>query len=107
MLTENINVISAAKLHIAQCKRKPRHKESGVLNFYKEVLVLLVTLTSKFIENSPIKGAVVRFTMCFDSNNMANIQNSAIKTLWLLCEKVLTWQRVPSTKYVEEAKEQY
>ena len=45
--------------------------------------------------------------MCFDSNNMANIQNSAIKTLWLLCEKVLTWQRVPSTKYVEEAKEQY
>ena len=76
-------------------------------NFRKEVLVLLVTLTSNFMEKSSIKSAVVRFAIWFDPNYMKNIQDSATKALGLVCENFLTLQRVSFTKYVEEAKEQY
>ena len=51
-LTDRINIGSVVKLHIAEYKKKTRHKESNVPNFCKEVLVLLVTLTSNFIEKS-------------------------------------------------------
>ena len=38
---------------------------------------------------------------------MTNMQGSAAKSFVLLCENYLTLLRVPSTKYVEEVKEQY
>ena len=104
---DHVDVGSAAKLLISEYKKKSTYKESTVLNFRKEVSVLLATLTSHFMEKSPIKSAVARFVICFDPNYMANSQDSAIKAFGLLCEKLLTLKRLPSTKYVEEAKEQY
>ena len=47
------------------------------------------------------------FPICLDHNYMENMQDSAIKVFGLQFKKCLTLQRVPCTKYVEEAKEQY
>ena len=67
-----VDVGSAAELLISEYNKKSTYKESTVLNFRKEVSVLLATLTSHFMEKSPIKSAVVRFVICFDPNYMAN-----------------------------------
>ena len=75
----------AAKLHIAEYKKKFSYKESKVLILHKEVLVLLATLTSHFMEKSPRKSGVAKFVICFDPNYMANMEDSTIKSFGLLC----------------------
>ena len=59
----------------------------------------MLSLNSKIgSEKSPIKSAVVRCSICFDSKYMVNMQDSASK-------KFLTLQKVPSAEYVEEVEE--
>ena len=42
--TDHTNICSAAKLYIAEYKKKTSYKENKVLDFRKEVLALLATL---------------------------------------------------------------
>ena len=48
-LTDHVNLASTAKLHIREYQKKAPHKESNVLNFCNEVLVLVVTLRDVLI----------------------------------------------------------
>ena len=46
-----IQICTAAKLHVANYKKSTDFKESTLRRFYKEVCMLLASLTSHFMEN--------------------------------------------------------
>ena len=54
-----IQTSTAAKLHVANYKKSTNFQEITVLRFYKKVCMLHVSLTSKFMERSPLKHLIV------------------------------------------------
>ena len=61
-----IQIGTAAKLHVANYKKSTDFKESTLRRFYKEVFMLLASLTSHFMEKSPLKHLIVRCLSCFN-----------------------------------------
>ena len=82
-----IQIGTAAKLHVANYKKSTDFKESTLRGFYKKVSMLLVSLTSHFMEKSPLKHLIVRSrpvsTQLFSlaQTNMKSQRNNLVK-LW-------------------------
>ena len=66
-------------------------------SFLKEATVLYATTALHFMEICPLKSP-------FDPSYMVKNQDKSIKGLGLLLERLLSLKRLPSSKYVEEAK---
>ena len=61
-----IQIGTAAKLHVANYKKNTDFKESTLQGFYKKVYMLVASLTSHFMEKSPLKHLIVRCSSCFN-----------------------------------------
>ena len=60
-----IQIGTAAKLHVANYKKNTDFKESTLQGFYKKAC-MLASLTSHFMEKSPLKRLIVRCSSCFN-----------------------------------------
>ena len=104
---DQVDVGSAAKLQIAEYKKKVTYKESKVYTFFKEVTVLYATTASHFIEKSSMKSPIVQRVVCFDPSYIVKNQDKSIRGFGLLSERPLSLKQLPSSKYAEEAMELY
>ena len=102
---DQVDIGFAAKLQIAEYKKKATYKESKVYTFCKEVTVLYATTASHFKENSPLKSPIVQYAICFDPSYIVKNQDKSTRGFGLLSERLLRLKRLRSSKYVEEAKE--
>ena len=80
----------------------------------KEVTVLYATRFSYCMEKTPLKSPIVQHAVYFDpsyivknQDRVKNHSKESIRGFELLSERRLNLKRLPSSKYVEEAKEQY
>ena len=87
--------------------KKAMCKESKVYTFHQEVTVLYAITASHFMEKSPLKSRIVQYAVCFDPFYIVKNQDKSIRGFGLLSEKRLSLKQLPSSKHVEEAKEQY
>ena len=94
-------------LQIAEYKKKARYRESKVYTSCKEVTILYATTALHFMEKSLLKDLVVQYAVCFDPTSIVKNQDISVRGFGLISERQLSSKRWPSSKYVEETKEQY
>ena len=105
-----IQTSTAAKLHVANYKKSTDFQEITLLGFYKKVCMLHASLTSKFMERSPLKHLIVWYSYCFNpivlaDTNEHEVWRKQVK-LWENClplvvlnQKRLMRQRTSMKKY--------
>ena len=63
---ESVQIRTAAKLHVTNYEESPLFKENFLWEFYKEVYLLISSLTSYFIEKSSLKHLIIWCSSCFN-----------------------------------------
>ena len=103
-----IQIGAAAKLDVANYKKSTGFNESTVQRFYKEVCMLLASLTRHFIEKSPLKHLIVRCSSCFNQIVLADTNKHEVskKQFGQVMEKLVATGRFKS-KEADDAKDQY
>ena len=103
-----IQIGTAAKLDVANYKKSTGFNESTVQRFYKEVCMLLASLTRHFIEKSPLKHLIVRCSSCFNQIVLADTNKHEVskKQFGQVMEKLVATGRFKS-KEADDAKDQY
>ena len=103
-----IQIGTAAKLHVADYKKSTEFKESTLRRFYKEVCMLLASLTSHFMEKSPLKHLTVCCSSCFNPIVLADTNKHKVskKQFSKVMEKLVATGHFKS-KEADEAKDQY
>ena len=103
-----IQIGTAAKLDVANYKKSTGFNESTVQRFYKEVCMLLASLTRHFIEKSPLKHLIVRCSSCFNQIVLADTNKHEVskKQFGQVMEKLVATGRFKS-KEAGDAKDQY
>ena len=103
-----IQIGTAAKLDVANYKKSTGFNESTVQRFYKEVCMLLASLTRHFIEKSPLKHLIVRCSSCFNQIVLADTNKHKVskKQFGQVMEKLVATGRFKS-KEADDAKDQY
>ena len=103
-----IQIGTAAKLDVANYKKSTGFNESTVQRFYKEVCMLLASLTRHFIEKSPLKHLIVRCSSCFNQIVLADTNKHEVskKQFGQVMEKLFATGRFKS-KEADDAKDQY
>ena len=54
-----------------------------------------------------MKSPIVQYVVCFDPSYIVKNQDKSIREFGLLPERLVSLKRLPSLKYVQEAREQY
>ena len=103
-----IQIGTAAKLDVANYKKSTGFNESTVQRFYKEVCMLLASLTRHFIEKSPLKHLIVRCSSCFNQIVLTDTNKHEVskKQFGQVMEKLVATGRFKS-KEADDAKDQY
>ena len=103
-----IQIGTTAKLDVANYKKSTGFNESTVQRFYKEVCMLLASLTRHFIEKSPLKHLIVRCSSCFNQIVLADTNKHEVskKQFGQVMEKLVATGRFKS-KEADDAKDQY
>ena len=70
-------------------------------------MVLYGTTASHFMEKSPLKCPIVQHAVYFDPYYIVKNQGKSIRGFGLLSKRLFMLKRLPSSKYVGKAKEQY
>ena len=94
--------------NVANYKKSTGFNESTVQRFYKEVCMLLASLTRHFIEKSPLKHLIVRCSSCFNQIVLADTNKHEVskKQFGQVMEKLVATGRFKS-KEADDAKDQY
>ena len=87
---------TAAKLHVGNYKKNTDFKESTLQGFYKKACMLVASLTSHFMEKSPLKHLNVRCSSCFNPVVLADTNKHEVskKQFDKVMEKLLVTCRV-------------
>ena len=79
---------------------------SHVHHFYKQAKKMLQKICTHFMSKSPLKIAVVRLAVCFDTKFMASYPDIARDKFSLLLQKLHAQKRLPSSNFAETCKVQ-
>ena len=103
-----IQIGTAAKLDIANYKKSTGFKESTRRRLYKEVCLLLASLTSHFTEKSPLKHFIGCCSSCFNPIVLADTNKHEVskKQFGKVMEKLVPTSRFKSME-ADEANDQY